>query len=85
MAKRQISVTVDQRLICAPIFELDHMQWLENRLGCPYCGVFLPIKPMIDVIQFGLTEGDNMHTIVQCDNCSKFFALHYINTKEIEE
>lgn len=85
MAKRRIKLTIDNKMYVAPTWELDDMVWHETMIGCPYCGVFAAIKPICDVIQFGLFNNDNVHTITQCDNCNKVWAMHYINTQEIEE
>jgi len=85
MAKRKIKVNIDDRIIVAPVWELDTMAWQETRLGCPYCGIFSPISPMMDVIQFGLENNDSVHTIIQCAYCVKLYAIHYVNTQEVVE
>lgn len=85
MAKRKIKINVDGQLLVAPVWELDHMSWQDTRLGCPYCGIFSPISPVLDVIQFGLENNDSVHTIIRCAYCNHLYALHYINTQEVVE
>lgn len=85
MGKRLLKVTIENLLVRAPIWELEHMAWHETLIGCPYCKEFAQLTPKLDVIQFGLLNNDVVHTVVQCIHCHKFYALHYINTQEVEE
>jgi len=85
MAKRRIRVTVNHELISAPVWEMTDLHWNDNKLGCPFCGIFSSVKAELDIIQFALDGNDSIHTIIRCEYCANRFAAHYINTGEIEE
>lgn len=85
MAKRKIKVTIGDKHIKAGIWEMDDLHWNNSEIACPYCREFAPVNAKIDVIQYGLMNADNVHTVVECPKCHQFWAMHYLNTYEVTE
>jgi len=85
MAKRKIRLTLDGVASTARIIEYDAIVWHDGKMACPLCHTLQNMKGIVDIIQYGLMDGDNVHTIMQCSMCDQQFAMHYVNTQEVEE
>jgi len=85
MAKRKLKVTIGDRHVKAPVWEIDDIAWDNARVACPYCREFTEVRAVLDVIQYGMLNADNVHTVIECPNCHQFWAMHYLNTYEVTE
>jgi len=85
MSKSQIKIWINKQMMVAKIVEMDDIVWHEGEMACPHCNILQTFKAEFDIIQYGLFNADNIHTIMRCPTCDYVFALHYINTYEVTE